>query len=441
MTVASVRRIKQPTVCYLTKRFPRLSETFILDEILGLEAAGIDLRLFAIADPCEPEVQPDVRRVRSRVSYLRSGHGAWTAASDYSRFLRGHLTMLRRCPRRWTRAAAQVIRHGRSLAMAKHFVEAGGMAVELDGIGGDHIHAAFAHGPASVAFYVHLLTGRPFSFAAHAKDLYLSTPEVLAMKIRSATFVLACSESAANELRRIVDLQAGGSPDRNIDKVVYAPHGVDISRFRPAPNDPLVDVPADPLRLLAVGRLVPKKGYPALLQSLATLVGKGVDFQCRIVGSGSQRSELEALAAGLGLEGRVTFCGALTQQEIIREYQGADVFLQASVITGDGDRDGIPNSVLEAMACGMPVVATAVAGIPEVVRDHETGLLVAPGRPALMTEALEELVDDALLRAQLGAAARHFVEVNLSRSICVEVPAALFQGRQSVGTKASGVSA
>jgi hypothetical protein len=189
------------TVCYLTKRFPRLSETFILDEILGLEEHGVPLRLFAVADPGESSVQPDVGKVRSGVVYLHKNSGA--GARDHARFLRGHATLFRRDPRRWSRTAWTMVTRQRSMALARHFLEAGGMAREMERVKGVHLHAAFAHGPASIAYYVHQLTGIPFSFAAHAKDLYLSSPEVLAMKIEESTFVLACSQSATSELRRI----------------------------------------------------------------------------------------------------------------------------------------------------------------------------------------------------------------------------------------------
>lgn len=423
MTGADRRR-----VCYLTKRFPRLSETFILDEILGLEANGVDLRLFAVADPHEATVQPDVSRVRSPVTYLHSGEGGGPAVRDSLRFARGHASIALRHPVRWTRTAARLLGPERSGAMARHFLEAGGMARDMRRVDGDHLHAAFAHGPASVAYYVHLLTGRPFSFAAHAKDLYLSSPEVLAAKVRAASFVLACSHSAAGELRRIAMAHGASGAD-----VVYAPHGVDVDRFRPVPPAD-VEVPGsgagprDGVRILAVGRLVPKKGYATLIAALADLSAEGVPFTCRIVGGGDLHDELSARLSAAGIADRVELCGSRTQLEIVEEYRIADVFVQASVVTEDGDRDGIPNAVLEAMSCGLAVVATDVAGIPEVVRDRETGLLAAPDDPAALALALAAVVGDPGLRSRLGAAARTFVVDTLARSECVRLPAELLAG-------------
>ena len=439
MSVGSGPPASPPRVCYLTKRFPRLSETFILDEVLGLEASGVPLRLFAIADPGEEDVQPDVARVNSTVTYLRTG-GRWvTTARDYARFVRGHAVLFGRRPRQWTGAAVQMLTSGRIRPLAKHFLEAGGMATAMDRVDGDHLHAAFAHGPASVAHYVHLLTGRPFSFAAHAKDLYLSSPHLLAEKVAASTFVLACSENAADELHRIV----ASHPDPNVNvhtaKVILAPHGVDIGRFRP--GRPAVRTEPGTLRILAVGRLVPKKGHSTLLAALASLKASGVKFRCRIVGGGALRDELSRLVTRLGLEDQVTMCGTRTQQEIIEEYHRSDVFVQASVITADGDRDGIPNSVLEAMASGLAVVASSVAGLPEVIRNGETGLLIAPGQSDPLARALRSLADDPTLRDQLGSAARRFVVEHLSRSSCIEPVAYLLLGSIPVASAHGGAVA
>lgn len=413
-----------PTVCYLTKRFPRLSETFILDEIVGLEANGVDLRLFAIADPHEATVQPDVRRVRSAVTYVRTGESTAAALRDNVHFVHGHLRLLVRHPFRWMGTVARLFGPMRSRAMARHFLEAGGIALEMDRIGGDHLHAAFAHGPASTAYFVHLLTRRPYSFAAHAKDLYLSTPEILAAKITAATFVLACSHSAADELRRIAMAHGGSGAE-----VVYAPHGVDVDRFRPGPDASGPTGPDEPVRLLAVGRLVPKKGYTTLIAALAKLADRGVPFTCRIIGGGDLRESLAARLASAGLADRVELCGTRTQIEILEEYRQADIFVQASVVTADGDRDGIPNSVLEAMSCGLTVVATDVAGIPEVITDHGTGLLARQADPTALAGAIGEAADDHLLRSRLGQAARRFVVEHYSRTECVRLPAALLDGR------------
>ena len=410
-----------PTVCYLTKRFPRTSETFILDEILGLEALGVPLRLFALADPGERVVQPDVARVASPVRYLRRDAGRIRGA-DLARALAGHGRLARRHPLRWLGVVGHVLVARGHRSTFRHLLEAGTMATEVERAGGIHLHAAFAHGPASVAHFVSLLTGVPFSFAAHAKDLYLSSPDILGIKVAAAKFVLACSQSAADELRRIVAAHPDPAVRSAVGKVVLAPHGVDVDRFRPA-------VPHDrqgPVSLLAVGRLVPKKGYPVLVEALEMLAASGVDVRCRVVGDGALRDDLTARLDAAGLSARVAILGTRTHQEVVEEYRQADVFVQASVVTADGDRDGIPNAVLEAMACGLPVVATDVAGIPEVVDHGRTGLLVPSGDPAALAGALAGLVGDRALRSRLGAAARAHVETHASRAVCVAAVASRF---------------
>ncbi|MHB1713044.1 MAG: glycosyltransferase family protein [Acidimicrobiales bacterium] len=283
-------------VGYLTKRFPRLSETFILDEILGLEAAGVPLRLFAIADPGEPVVQPDVSQVASPVGYLYTSEGRFPRGRDYLRFLRSHMTLLRHRPLRWCAVVAHIALARRHVSTVKHFMDAGSLTVELERSGARHVHAAFAHGPASIDHFVHLLTGMPFSFAAHAKDLYVSSPDILARKVAASTFVLVCSSSAAAELTRVVEAHPDPTIHRHAGKIVLAPHGVNTDRFAP---DPVSIGRADPgtLRIVSVGRLVPKKGFSVLLGALAEMRAVGVDFECRVVGGGELRSAAERCGA------------------------------------------------------------------------------------------------------------------------------------------------
>jgi glycosyltransferase involved in cell wall biosynthesis len=406
---------RDATIGYLTKRFPRLSETFILDEILGLESAGIPLRLFAIADPGEALIQADVSRVASAVGYLHTGPGRAAAARDHLRFLRSHGTLLRRRPLRWCAVVAHIALSRRHMSTVRHFLEAGALAVELERVGATHVHAAFAHGPASIAHFVHLLTGMPFSFAAHAKDLYLSSPDILARKVAASSFVLVCSSSAAAELARVVEAHWDPAVRAQRGRIILAPHGVDTDRFVPGRGS----TAPGPLRILTVGRLVPKKGFGVLLDALTELRDSGVDFECRIVGGGPLKAELSGRAARLGLTPRVSFLGALPQTGIVAHYQWAGVFVQASVITPDGDRDGIPNSVMEAMASGLAVVASAVAGIPEVVHDQNTGVLVAPGDAAALATALRGMAGDTPLRLRLGEQARGYAVAHLSRRACL----------------------
>ncbi|MDA8391676.1 MAG: glycosyltransferase family 4 protein [Actinomycetota bacterium] len=427
---------RQASVAYLMKRFPRLSETFILDEILGLEAAEVRLRLFSLADPREAIVQPDVAKVTSAITYLhRNGKvvGAAGGANpidtvrDAVDFARAHARVFRRHPRRYGAVLLYVARKRRHMSTLKHLVEAGLLADAVEREGCGHVHAAFAHGPASVAHFVHLLTGVPFSFAAHAKDLYLSAPDLLGRKVAAARFVLVCSSSAAREMARIVCSHPEASVRSSVEKIVLAPHGVDVDRFRPRHGGGDGDGGGRPAGILAVGRLVPKKGYPVLVEALAELAASGARFHCRIVGGGPMKEQLSSAISAAGLQDKVELVGALSQQQIADEYLEADVFVQSSVVVEGGDRDGIPNSVLEAMASGLAVVGSDVAGIPEVVSDGSTGMLVESGNPSALASALSQLVKDPSLRRRLGSAARERMVTELSREACIRPVAERFR--------------
>lgn len=414
------------SVFYLTKRFPRLSETFILHEILGLEAAGVPLRVFALADAGEQLVQPEIARLRHPVTYLRGPGGTRGRLAHAVLLLTAHARLAGNRPGRYAAVLAYVLVKRRHLSTLRHFLEAGLLGHLVLRDGARHVHAAFAHGPASVAHLVHLLTGVPFSFAGHAKDIYVSAPNLLARKAAAASFILTCSGSAADYLAGAIGPAAG--------KVVLAPHGVDTDRFRPADKrrspvttSRLGTLPAEaPLQVLAVGRLTAKKGYPVLFEALSSLERAGRPVRCRVVGSGDQGDELRHLAGALGLARCVEFAGSRTQEEIAGLYRAADLFVQASVVLENGDRDGIPNAVLEAMASGLAVVASDVGGIPEVVRHGTTGLLVPAADPAELARAIATLDDDRLMVSRLGAAARRYVEENLSRRVLVQSIVPLF---------------
>lgn len=393
-----------PTVGYLTKRFPRLSETFILDEILGLEEAGVPLRLYAGGDPGEAVTQPDVARVASPVTYLQHP-GVWPALCRAAEGLVAHGTLILAHPRRYRSALAHLLRRRQRAASLRHFLTAGRLARKLQRDRARHLHAAFAHTPASIAHFVHLLSGIPFSFAGHAKDLYTSEPAALAARAAAAEFVLVCSASAARELEH----RAGPGA-----RIVLQYHGVDSARFTP---ERLHADRGAPLRVLAVGRLVEKKGYPVLLDALARVAAER-RIECEMIGGGPLEPELRAQVSRLGLDRIVTLHGEQTHQEIAAAYRRADVFVQASVVLRNGDRDGIPNALLEAMASGLPVLATRVAGIPEVVSTGVNGVLVDPGDADALATALLDLIDDVDLRRRLGGAARQHVVEELDRRVC-----------------------
>jgi glycosyltransferase involved in cell wall biosynthesis len=389
------------SIGYLLKRFPRLSETFILHEMLALERRGVDLHVYSILDPEEQLVHADVERLQTKVEYLPSGSRAAL------RLVRAHVHVLGAAPGRYLRALLSAVARRRRTAL-KHFVRAGWLADRLVRARVGHLHAHFAHGPTSIAHFAAMMTGLPFSFTAHAKDIYTSPPELLAQKMRAARFVVTCTDYNARHLSTLAQGDAA-----RIHRIY---HGIDLCKFCPDENEE----PAGPraATLLAVGRLVPKKGLEFLVEAVRLLRAEGRRVHLRIVGSGPERAALERRIEAAGLSGAVELLGARPHEELPRLYREATACVLPCVITDDGDRDGIPNVLVEAMRMGVPVVSTAISGIPELVRDGETGLLVPPRDAAALAQAIERLLDDADLRRRLVAngAARVRTEFDLDRN-------------------------
>jgi glycosyltransferase involved in cell wall biosynthesis len=403
-------------VAYVLKGYPRLSEVFITSEIYRLERLGVPLRLFVLK-AADEDVQHDVvRRVRVRPDYLQqttSLSGArvpsWLRA-NLGAFRPALLRTARRHPVGTVRAAgqafAQAIRARRGFLAAprkiylKEFLLAVDLADRLADSGNVlRLHAHFAHGTTTVTWLASAITGIPFSFTGHAKDIYteeLNPAGLLRRKMDAASFVVTCTEANRTHLASL------GS--RTPVHVVY--HGLNAD-FEPLVAAGVRRVEPPRIRLLAVGRLVRKKGLDTFVDACAVLHHRGVDFEAVIAGeSGDHEPEVRARVAESGLEDRVSFLGPLTQSELFEEYQRATVFALPCRILEDGDRDGIPNVLMEAMACRLPVVTTGVSGITELVRDGVNGLIVAPDRPSDLADALHRLVKDPELAGRLAERGR-----------------------------------
>jgi glycosyltransferase involved in cell wall biosynthesis len=392
---------------YLVRSWPRLSQTFVVNEILALERLGANLSVYSLVPSGEALVQPQVAHVRAEVVTLE-GEGP-------RRLLvraRDAVTLLRWSPRRFlatawfaTRSAGLAAGYGECSTMGcfGHATEVAAATVRLAATGdpATHIHAHFAHDPALVGLLVARLTGLGFSFTAHARDLLQIPPSSLAARARAARAVVTCCEANAAYIRSAVD-------PLELPPVHVVHHGVELGRFRPGDLRPTDRVPV----VVSVGRLVDKKGFEGLVTALGLLRDRGVGFTFQLYGDGPLRDRLAALRDRLELQDRVHLMGARTSDEVAAALAGADVFVLTPQVTHDGDRDGIPNVLVEAMASALPVVATAVGGVPELVTDGTNGRLVEPGDVAGVADALEQLVADALLRERLGAAARRTVEAD-----------------------------
>jgi glycosyltransferase involved in cell wall biosynthesis len=266
-----------------------------------------------------------------------------------------------------------------------------------------HLHAHFAHGSTTVAWLASTVSGVGFSFTGHAKDVYsdsLNPAGLLGRKLRAATFAVTCTAAGREHLQR-------ADPATQVH-CVY--HGLNADLAQLLGDQPPRRSANGSLRVLGVGRLVPKKGFDTLVEASSLLADRGVEVEATLAGEDGEHSEeIRRLIAARGVERRFELAGPLDQSELHRAYLGADVFCLPCRILADGDRDGIPNVLVEAMACGLPVVTTPVSGIPELVRAEDNGLLVPPDDPEAVAEALLRLRTDPDLAARLGRAGRESV--------------------------------
>jgi glycosyltransferase involved in cell wall biosynthesis len=375
-------------IVFILKGYPRLSETFIAQEIRALEQRGIRIRIVSLRFPTDKHVHPVHREIVAPVSYLPE-----YLYQEPLRVLRGWWRA-RRCPgyaaafRRWIAD----LRRDFTTNRGRRFGQACVLAAELGSDPPKRLHAHFIHTPASVGYYAHLMTGIPWSCSAHAKDIWITPDWEKREKLASMDWLVTCTETGHRVLAAL-------APTPEKASLVY--HGLDFTRF---PEPPLRAARTEgPYALLSVGRLVPKKGYAGLIEALGHLP-KDLDWRFRHIGGGPLKDELQAEAQRLGIAERITWLGAKAQETVLEEYRGADLFILNSRIAEDGDRDGLPNVLMEAQSQRLAVLATNLAGIPELVIDGETGALVPPDDAAALAQAMERLLRDAALRDRMATA-------------------------------------
>jgi glycosyltransferase involved in cell wall biosynthesis len=381
-----------PVLVYIIGTYPLLTTTFIDREIELLRRWGITLRVISLRRPgglLSPEqevLQADVAYVLPvDVGGLVMNHMRFLVGRPvvFSKVLFGLLTR----PHPSQRARLKTLLHfGEGVEVAA--------LIRREFPDVDHIHAHFADRAATVALVAGRLLDLPYSLTAHANDIYVE-PTLLAEKISGASFVATCTGYNASFLACAA---AGGSD------IACIYHGLDAQQYRPDQT-----LRRGKLRLLAVGQLKEKKGFSYLIEACQILRADGYEFSCEIVGEGPLRAELEAQVRDFSLEEAVTLRGALEHHEVIAAYREAAIFVLPCITAADGDRDGIPNVILEAMAMELPVVSTRHSGIPEAVADGETGLLVTPRDAAALAAALAGLMSDAERRRRLGREGRHRV--------------------------------
>jgi glycosyltransferase involved in cell wall biosynthesis len=379
-------------VAILVKGYPRLSETFIAQEILALERLGLDLEIVSLRHPTDRQVHALNREVQAPVRYLPE--------YLYQEPLRVLRALWRALPQRrfwrllpvWLADLRRDLTANRGRRLGQALVLAAELPPETDWL---HVH--YLHTPASVARYTAILRDLPFSISAHAKDVWTIPDWEKREKLAAAQWLVTCSRMNLEHLRAL-------APQADLE-LVY--HGLDAARFPAPPREGGGDGgdPARPVRIVCVARAVEKKGLEVLIEALARLPDE-LNWRFEHVGGGDLAKALAVRAEWLGIGQRVSWRGAGTQEEVLAALRRADLFCLAARIAGDGDRDGLPNVIVEAMSQELPVVATDVGAIAEAVIPGVTGRLVPPDDPAALSAALEELIRDPGLRQAMGGQGR-----------------------------------
>ncbi len=403
------------SIAFVLKGYPRLSETFIAQEIRGLEKAGLNIRIISLRRPYDPSIHPIHREIEAEIDYLpeylheeplRVFRG-WRAARKLGGYKQAFAAWLKD------------LRRDVSRNRCRRFGQACVLAAELPG-SFERLHAHFMHTPASVTRYASLMTGKPWTCSAHAKDIWTSEDWELREKLKEMGWVSVCTRYGADHLRTLAETPS---------KVRLVYHGLDLSRFAspgPRGHGPDGSDPNAPVHLITVGRAVEKKGLDILLDAFAKLPA-GLNWQWTHVGGGALLKDLKAQAASLRLEGHINWRGALPQEEVINLYREADLFVLPCRVAADGDRDGLPNVLVEAQSQGLACVSTPVSGVPELVENEVNGLLVEPDDAEALAAALEGLSRNPSRRNALGAAGERRVRTEFSYVGGIEALMGLFR--------------
>jgi colanic acid/amylovoran biosynthesis glycosyltransferase len=373
-------------VAYVLKRYPRYSETFIVNEILAHEAAGLEVEIFALRHPADPHFQDVIAKVRAPVTYLRrediKASTLWKALGKLAKQTPDLGATLASA---WGESATEV---HQAIELAR--------LLEKRKI--DHIHAHFGTSATSVARMAACFSRRSYTFTAHAKDIFHDDTDYtdLRAKMADAARVVTVSDYNVGYLRDVCP-----ESQSNVTRVY---NGIDLERF------PYTAPANRPPHIVAVGRLIEKKGFEYLVDACGMLKERGVEFNCTIIGTGELAGELKQRVERRGLNELVSLVGAKPQAEVAKAVGNAAMLAAPCVMGGDGNRDGLPTVILEAMALGAPCVSTDVTGIPEVIRDGDTGLIAKQRDSKSLADAIERLLADADLQARFAANARSLIQ-------------------------------
>ena len=376
------------------KGYPRLSETFIAQEILNLERNGFMVLLISLRHPTDKKTHPIHDEIKAEVNYLPEYlyqqplriWRCWRIAKTLSGYKQAFKTFLKDLRR--DRSANRIRRFGQALVLAAE------LPAQFT-----NLYAHFLHTPASVTRYAAIMRGIPWAVSAHAKDIYTSSQWEIREKLDDCQWLTTCTQANTAFLSPLT---------QDANKVFLNYHGLDLSRFSQGePNFSHRDGARsdDPVVLLSVGRAVEKKGYDGLLHALST-IDPAIHWKFIHIGGGGLLKDLNTLAQQLDIAGNIEWLGAQSQETVLSHYQSADIFVLNSCIDQHGDRDGLPNVIVEAQSQGLPVVSTNISGIPELIQHQYNGLLVQSGDADALAENITMLIQSPKLRQQYGHAGK-----------------------------------
>ncbi len=396
-------------IAYIMSRFPHLPETFILREMNALAELGWDIDLYPLVRQQQTVIHAEARPWLPKVRHIPFVSAAVIGANGRA---------LRRNPAQYGRLWQQIVRENASspkflIRAAAIFPKAVLAAAQMARDGVNHIHAHYATHPALMAWLIHQLTGITFSVTVHAHDIFVRR-DMLATKLRAAAFVVAISNYNRDFLSRTI-----GPWVRPKTHVVHC--GIVPELY--APVEP---GPAAKLELISIGSLQPYKGQTYLIDACARLRDEGIPLRCRIIGGGEEYARLEAQIAAANLHGVVELLGPLPQEDVAQLLPTANCYVQPSIVTPSGKMEGIPVALMEALACQLPVVASNLSGIPELVRPGQTGWLAPPADAPALARALAEVFANPRQARQLAAAGRWLVLQEFSLRPNVQRLAQLF---------------
>jgi glycosyltransferase involved in cell wall biosynthesis len=395
---------------FVLKGYPRISETFIAQEIHLLEERGFSIEIYALRGARENLRQPVHGKIKSKIFYPPEV-SAFLYAVSWAGFFKataynplGVFHALKHAISRKTIKAKRKAFSQLYRACWLYWKRDIGPGREVS-----HLHSHFIHSPTEMTFYLSLISGATYSVSAHAKDIYTSSDSEIFERVSRAQFLMTCTHYNWNKIRNIVG-------EEQQEKVFEVYHGVNLQSFERKTAFPEQPHPL----LITVARIVEKKGYPDVLKALKILKDEGLVLKYEIYGDGEDREIVENLIKSLQIEDQVKVLGTVAQPEVLLAYERAGIFVLASKETGSGDRDGIPNSMAEAMAMEMPVVATNVSGIPELLENEKNGLMVSPENPEQIAQAIKRIMQEPGLGKRFGIEARKKVSLVFDSDRCID---------------------